>query len=841
MMKKLLGFLILAGLAIPTFGQIKSPEEFLGYPLGSRFTPHHKIISYFQHLQEKSPGKMKYITYGETYEGRPLTVAFISSEENISRLENIRNNNLALAGFGNSGSGDENQPGIVWMSYNVHGNEASSSEASMLTAYELLSSNIPQIKEWLSKLLIVIDPCLNPDGRDRYVNWQNSVRGVRENPHVFSREHNEPWPGGRPNHYYFDLNRDWAWQSQIESQKRMELYNKWLPQIHIDFHEQGYNSPYYFAPAAEPFHEVITNWQREFQTTIGRNNAKYFDKHGWLYFTRERFDLLYPSYGDTYPTYKGAIGMTYEQAGHSLAGTAVITSDKDTLTLYDRLLHHHTTGLSTIEITAQNVQQVMKEYVKYYQNAVQSPPGKYKSFLIKADKGDRLKRLKTLLQKNQIKWDYASANSKLNGYRYSTGKTENISIEKGDVVININQPNANLISVLFEPNTVLSDSATYDITAWALPYAYGLETYGLSSIVNTDSKNTPEEKFSQAEANAYAYAINWTGLNSSVALSELLQKGVKVRFSEEPFKIGNKEFERGTLLITRTGNSGVSGKLYQYVQEASEIAGIEFYSLSTGFADKGFDIGSGSVKMIHAPRIGLVSGDRVSSLNMGEIWHFLDHDLKYPVNIITVDQLNQNVLNQIDVLILPEGNYDYFSNKQRNELLKSWVSSGKKLIVIGRMVSALAGADWGLKLKTEEKKQGDKKDTQDYSVLRRYANRERESIAEMNPGSVFKLEMDNSHPLAYGFGDHYYTLKQNSTLFEFLDGNGWNVGVMKKNSQVAGFAGYKLKEKLQDGLVFGELQRGRGTVVIMGDNPLFRSFWENGKLLFANALFLSGQ
>lgn len=839
-MRKIFSVILLAVLWLPSLAQLKSPEEFLGYPLGSRFTPHHKIVAYFQYLQQQAPQKMKYMTYGETYEGRPLTVAFISSEQNIARLEEIRTVNLAMAGFGQSAAAFQNHPAIVWMSYNVHGNEASSSEASMLTAYELLSGNIPQVKEWLNKLVIAIDPCLNPDGRDRYVNWQNSVRGVKANPHVFTREHNEPWPGGRPNHYYFDLNRDWAWQSQIESQKRMELYNKWLPQIHIDFHEQGYNNPYYFAPAAEPFHEVITDWQREFQTRIGINNAKYFDKHGWLYFTRERFDLLYPSYGDTYPTYKGAIGMTYEQAGHSLAGTAVITSGGDTLTLYDRLLHHHTTGLSTIEITAENADKVKEEFRKYYNNAVQSPPGKYKSFLIKADNGDRLKRLKQLLNRNQIQWDYAASAAKLTGYRYFTGKTENVTIDKGDIVINLNQPNANLISVLFEQNTALSDSNTYDITAWALPYVFGLETYGLNTYLGTDSKNAPEEKFSTNDANAYAYAINWTGVSSAKALSELLQKGVKVRFAEEPFRIGDKDFSRGTLIITRAGNAAAGNKLFQYVQEATEIAGIEFYAISTGFVDKGYDMGSGSVRMIRAPRIGLFSGDRVSSLNMGEIWHFFDQELNYPLNIITVDQLSQNTLNQFDVLILPDGNYDYFTNKQRNELLKNWVSAGNKLIVLGRMASLMTEGDWGLKMKKEEKKD-EKKDKPGYDLLKRYEDRERSSLAESNPGSIFRVELDNTHPLAFGFEDYYFTLKQNASLFEFIEGNGWNVGVLKKNSRVAGFVGSKLNDKLQDGLVFGELRKGRGSVIVFGDNPLFRSFWESGKLLFSNAVFLCGQ
>jgi hypothetical protein len=235
----------------------------------------------------------------------------------------------------------------------------------MKTAFCMLDPANTKTKNWLKNELVIMDPCINPDGRDRYVNWFNSVVSIVPNPQTAAREHQEPWPGGRTNHYNFDLNRDWAWQSQQESRFRLKLYNEWLPMVHVDFHEQGFNEPYYFAPAAEPFHEVITPWQREFQLLIGKNNAKYFDANGWLYFTKERFDLLYPSYGDTYPTYNGAIGMTFEQGGIR-GGLAVINEDGDTLTLADRLEHHYTTGLSTVEIASNNSSKLVSEFKKYF-------------------------------------------------------------------------------------------------------------------------------------------------------------------------------------------------------------------------------------------------------------------------------------------------------------------------------------------------------------------------------------------------------------------------------------------------------------------------------------------
>ncbi|HET7896603.1 MAG TPA: M14 metallopeptidase family protein, partial [Flavisolibacter sp.] len=311
-----------------TIAQPPTPEQFLGYKVGTHFTPHHRIVDYFQAVAAASPSTVKLQQYGTTNEGRPLMVAFVSSAQNVANLETIRSQNLALTN--KNGTPSANQPVIVWLSYNVHGNEPASSEAAMLTLYALVDPANAQTQQYLQNTLVVLDPCINPDGRDRYVNWYNSVVGTQYNPSPSAREHNEPWPRGRANHYNFDLNRDWAWQTQKETRQRMALYNQWLPQVHVDFHEQGYNQPYYFAPAAEPFHEVITKWQRDFQSAIGRNHAKYFDRNGWLYFTKERFDLLYPSYGDTYPIYNGAIGMTYEQGGIG-AGLGVLTSNGDTL------------------------------------------------------------------------------------------------------------------------------------------------------------------------------------------------------------------------------------------------------------------------------------------------------------------------------------------------------------------------------------------------------------------------------------------------------------------------------------------------------------------------------
>jgi hypothetical protein len=382
--------------------------------------------------------------YGETNEGRELVLAFVSSPENMARLEAIRSNNLGLAGIGGSGSAEQ-APAIVWFSYNVHGNETSSSEAAMMTLYALTDPANTQTKEWLKNTVVVIDPCINPDGRDRYVNWFNGMVGKEANADAAAREHAEPWPGGRSNHYNFDLNRDWAWQTQVESRQRLKEYSRWLPQVHVDFHEQGSNEPYYFAPAADPFHEVITPWQRDFQVMIGKNNAKYFDSNGWLFFTKERFDLLYPSYGDTYPIYNGSIGMTFEQGGGGRAGLAIVKADGDTLTLLDRATHHYTTGLSTIETASKNRQKLIDEYRKYFEDGRNAKGAEYKAYVLTSGDENKIRSIIQLLEQNGIEYGTVS-NKNFHGFNYNTGKDESYADEGFHVAVSAYQSKSVLAS-----------------------------------------------------------------------------------------------------------------------------------------------------------------------------------------------------------------------------------------------------------------------------------------------------------------------------------------------------------------------------------------------------------
>ncbi|MEO5984383.1 MAG: M14 family metallopeptidase [Ferruginibacter sp.] len=832
-MKKLILFLFIIALQQVVAQNLKSPAQFLGYALGEKFTPHYKIVNYFQHAASSMPQMIKLQEYGQTYEGRPLMLAIISSPENISRLEDIRKNNLRLSGQLAGLAGDVNGPAIIWLSYNVHGNEASSSEVSMRTLYELLTPADLRTTGWLKNTVIIIDPCLNPDGRDRYVNWFNQVSGKQANPNADAREHDEPWPRGRYNHYQFDLNRDWAWQSQVETQQRIKIYNQWMPSIHVDFHEQYPGSPYYFAPAAEPFHEVITPFQRSFQNVIGQNHAKYFDANGWLYFTKEIFDLFYPAYGDTYPIYNGAIGMTYEQAGHSLAGLSYAMAD-DTLTLKDRIDHHFTTSMSTIETASGNATRLNSEFKKYFDDGRTNGNGIYKTYIVSGANASKLNTLMELFERNNITFGRAGKKITIKGYNYFNGKEENYTTKENDLMISSFQPKAAFLKVLFEPQSKLSDSATYDITAWALPYAYGLQAYGVKEKL-IPIPITPEQPVGVLATNAYGYLIDYTSFNDGKMLAALLKNGFKVRFAEKDFIYKGKSFRKGSLVILRKGNES---KLIM-LSGLSALYNSNVTPVLSGFMESGFDFGSDKLHLLKKPVVAMLTGSKVSSTASGEVWHFFDQQMDYPISLINSEELSNISLKNFDVIIFPDGNYKNLTEKDGNVELKSWLRQGGKIIAMENAVAQMSAGEWGIKLKKEEEeKPEDKKPT--YADIKKFENRERDGIKNNIQGAIYKVELDNTHPLAFGYPSTYFTLKLDGNLYDFLK-NGWNVGVIKKDNQVAGFVGSKLKEKIKDGTVIAVQSFGRGTIIYFADDPLFRSFWENGKLLFTNAIFFAGQ
>jgi hypothetical protein len=843
MKKLLLLSLFIFSITICSWAQIQTPEQFLGYKPGDRFTPHHRMVDYFEYVAANNPN-IKLIQYGETNEKRPLIVAILSSSENMANLEQIRTDNLKRTGM-MDGDPSTSVP-INWMSFNVHGNESVGMEAAISSFYTLANPENATSQEWLKNQVVIIDPCINPDGRDRYSNWYNQKMNTTLQPDLQSVEHNEPWPGGRANHYLFDLNRDWAWQVQVETQARMKLYNQWMPQLHLDFHEQGINNPFYMAPAAEPLHEQLTPWQHEFQDTFGRNTAKYFDEAGRFYFTKERFDILYPSYGDSYPMFNGAIGMTIEQGGGGQAGRGGFNAVGDTVTLSYRIQGHYTAAMSATEVTSKNAEKLLSEFTKFFDENSSSPRGQYKSFVIKGESNPaQVAKLLELLDKNGIRYGKAGAKSGLKGYAYGTGKSESFATTDKDIIINAYQPKAVLTQILFEPNPALHDSITYDITSWAMPYAYGLEAYAVETRVNAaGAYEKPAFSANVAGKTPVAYIANWNGTRDAAFLSALLTADIRVKYNEFPFEVEGKSFPAGSLMITKGGNEYVPN-FDQKVVEIANKFGVTLATTMSGYVDKGKDFGSPNIRIIQAPKVALVGGQGTNSLNYGALWHFFEKDINYPLVNLELEDMGRYDLSKYTVLIMPSMRGGGLS-KSAEENVMEWVRGGGKLIAIDGALNLFANKE-GFDLKTfdsdDEKKAAQKKldSLAKEERLAPYQEGERIAISGGAAGAIYQITMDETHPLGYGTGGKYYALKNNSSKFAFLN-NGANAGIIANNEAYrTGYIGFKIKSTMGESMAIGVERAGRGEIVYFVDDPIFRGFWESGKLILSNAIFMVGQ
>lgn len=816
------------------FGQIKSPDAFLPN-YGKTVTYYHQVEDYFKHLTNNSKN-IQHLQYGVTPQERALNVYFISSEENLKNLEAHRKNHLYEVGLFPTKTNTVVDKNILWLSFNVHGNEIGSIESSLKIAYELLKEDNSITQSWLKDNIIIMDPCLNPDGFARYANWLRDISGSKTHPGLADREHMEPWPGGRQNHYVFDLNRDWAWQTQPESQLRMDLYHQWMPMIHADVHEMGYNEPYFFPPAAEPFHEQISDFQRNFHKKVGELTSKKFDKEGWLYYSGERFDLFYPSYGDTYPSFNGAIGMTYEQGGIG-AGRAVQMKNGEILTIQDRIDHHTTAILAVIELSQVMKDELRKNFRDYFKQSRQKPKGVYQTYVIK--NSPKNLELLTLFNRNRIEANFANETRKLSGYHYQSDKSKNFTVEPDDLIIQTDQPRAVLTQVLMEPHHKLADSLSYDITAWALPLAYGVEAYALKNKTIFQTKTSSNTFLEERPlATVYAFYVPWNNRTSAKILSELHQQKIKTRYCQKPSKLGGISLERGTLIITKADNISIENfeiKVATTLKQKSD-----FGILQTGFGEQGGDLGGENYPLLVAPKIMLLGGYGVSNIDFGQVWFYLDQVVEYPVSVVELQHFSSIPWGEYNTLILPSGWYNF--NELQMKTIDDFILKGGKVIAMDFALTLFEDREGYLltSFTTDDEKSIAKKERDEEVLRNRYLDfesNERRSISQMVPGAIVENRIDTTHPLGYGLGDRYFSLKTSERNFKLLK-NAQNVVFVPKNYTHFGFIGGKLKKKLEETVTFAVDNKGSGKVIYMIDNPLFRGFWENGNLLFSNALFL---
>jgi len=833
-------------------GSIQSPAEFLGYEPGEHFTFHHKVMDYFKYLDENSE-KLTFHKYAETYEGRGLYYALITSEVNQSDIEAIKRENKRLS------NPDElndtmaemllkNQPVIVWLSYNVHGNEASSSEAAMQTAYRMVAAQDNETQAMLDGTVVIIDPMLNPDGRDRYVYYYKTARSGILNKDAFDLEHDEPWPGGRTNHYWFDLNRDWTWLVHPESRGRIEVYQEWMPQVHLDLHEQGFNSNYFTMPGTTPRNHLLPDDYEKWAEAFGNGVIEEFDKHNINYATREAFDFFYPGYGSSYPSLMGAIGMLAEQGGHSRGGRAVETEDGYVLTLRQRIFDHYTNSIATIRTAVNNREALLNYFRSFFME--NSQKNETKTYFLADNPNDYTYELLNILLQHGVEIERLSESLQMDVNNYWNDRPSKKQFKAGDFVIKMDQPKRTFINTLLKKQMTFKDSVMYDMSTWSAPMAYDVDAYWTQDNINqqTITVNEPLTYPSGVENKEakYAYVIDWKQRYAPNALAELWDRGYRVRTAVKPFTKAGQTYSRGSIIVLIGRNYDKKTTIAEDMQAIADNKQVLIKGFDTGRMDDGIDLASRSSEPVEKPKVALLTDSPVNSYTAGQIWFLMEQWTDFGISRLRMDAFKNINIDEYNVIIIPDtwGPLSVELDSVQISRLKGWVTRGGTLIASGN--SALyftnkASGFTNLELTKAENNNSDKEtDKIDPAAYTRFEARVDSSGLKRVPGTALRGFLDTSHPLAFGLDEKTYVLKFDNDAI--VPSTSWQlVGYYDKNPDEilrSGYISRENKKKLSGHAFAGVQPTGSGNVIFLVDNTQYRMFWVGTARLMQNAVLL---
>ena len=829
---------------------IPSPAAFLGYELGEQLTLHADVAAYLKALDAASD-RITMHEYGRTYERRPLYYLVVTSPANHARLDEIRQNNLRLAEGEALSDADADaliasQPVIPWLSYNVHGNEASSTEAAMQVAYRLAAGQDEAVTSLLDAAVIILDPCLNPDGRDRFAYWNRTMQNHLVNTNDDDMEHYEPWPGGRTNHYWFDLNRDWVWLVHPESQGRIAAYQQWLPQVHVDYHEMGSNSNYFTMPGTTPRNLNLPDEYDDWAETFGQANAAAFDQHRINYFTRESFDFFYPGYGSSYPSNMGGIGMLTEQG--SADGLAVETNDGYVLTLRQGIFDHYTTSFATLRASVDNREALLRYYRRFFTQ--QTNESNTAAYLLADDSGmGYTYDVVDMLMKHGVRVERASASFTVRDARgYRDGQAASRTFEAGTFIVSTDQPRHVFVNTILQRQMAIEDSVMYDMATWAAPLAYNLDaawTTTAPTVQSTTLTEAPAPPSGVTNPGAqYAYVIDWRQRNAPKALAMLWEAGYRVRSARKTFGDGTNTFARGSLVVLLGRNYDKLAQAQADVERIAREAGVAIVGMDSGRMAEGIDLASNDSRPVKKPKVGVLADRPFSTYTTGQLWYLFDRETGLGVTRIRGDWLSFVTLSDYDVLVIPGGNLSSVVDSAQVGRLQAWVRDGGTLVATESSALYLTKNRSGLtrvELASDQKEEDDDEDDEPPpSAYTPYAARGDSTGLARIPGSAFNGWLDETHPLAFGLPDRLYSLKFITDALEPSE-NLETVGYYEKDAAGLLASGYASQENLGKlaGKAFAAVQEmGQGRVVFLVDNTQYRMFWIGPARLMQNAVML---
>lgn len=798
---------------------IPTPKSIIRHEVGEWHVTHDKLVQYMYALAEASD-RIHIVETGETFEGRPLLLLTITSTNNHTNLENIRTKHIRATE--NDDVLDTEGPVVVYQGFSIHGNEPSGANAGLLVAYYLAAAQGQIIDDLLNNTVILFDPSYNPDGLQRFAYWANTNKNIQLNPDPNDREYSEVWPGGRTNHYWFDLNRDWLPVQLPESRARIKTFHKWLPNILTDHHEMGTNSTFFFQPGIPSrTHPLTPELNQKLTKSIGDYHAKALDKIGSLYYSEESFDDYYYGKGSTFPDINGGIGILFEQAssrGH------VQESNNGILTFPFTIKNQFTAALSTLE-AAKNMRKELLEYqYNFFKNARAEGKKESTKAILFGDEKDAAKtyHLAEILKRHHITIHDLESDVEINGKRFKKGYS---------YLVPKNQKNTRLINAMFEKRTTFQDSLFYDISAWTFPLAFNLD------YEDTTTKNAGNEvKTLQHKSGGvinksdYAYLFEWHEYYAPKLLNAILSNGLRAKVSMKQFKSNGKAYDYGTIMIPAKNQKLSSDEIYDVLNKAAQESHLLIDAVSTGLND-GIDLGSNNFSSLKKPQVALLVGSGMSSYDAGEIWHALD--TRYDITVTKLDTKNfrRADLSRYNAIIMVNSNSALDDNGAKK--LKSWIENGGTLIAYRNALKWLNNKKlFKIDFKTNP------------LTAKNVSFEQRRNFrgAQVIGGAIFEAELDRSHPINFGYKNDKLALFRNTSLFVKPDKNSYNNPIQyTENPLLSGYISKQNLDSLSQTVPLKIRGLGRGSIIGFTDNTNFRAFWYGTNKLLMNAIFFREQ
>lgn len=807
---------------------IPTPRQFLGYDPGSRYTRHDQLVAYFNELARHS-NKLKVQEIGRSYEGRPLLIATVTSESNHGRLDSLRRQHATLVDPAQPRSAAGDSPVVVWLGYSVHGNETSSGEAAMLTAYYLVASRSAETQQWLQNAVVLFDPAQNPDGRDRAANWHNAWTSSPASADPADKEHVEPFPQGRTNHYFTDLNRDWLALTQQESRPKIEVFHQWYPNVQIDFHEMGKDSTYYFEPSPASMHSpLIPAASYEFNKTLAKYHAASLDALGSLYYTGENYDNFSPVYGSTYPDFHGAVGVTVEQAS---SRGRVQESVNGLLTFPFTIRNQVATGLGTVRGAVAERQGLFDLQKSFFQSALKQARQQPLESFVFGDVHDPslTRKLLELLLLHRIEVRELTTSVTVDGKRFEPGSA---------YVVHAEQPQFRLVHSIFADTPSIKGDVFYGSTSYAIAPAYGLAFAGSKGRINGGARveRVPEASGAvRGGAAGFAYVVDWRDRNAARALQALQAKGLSTRAAFQPFTAvtadGDVAFGAGSVVVPVAGQTLQGTALFDAVQQAAREASVQVHVLASGRSRNGIDLGSDGIKALRAPKVALVMGEGVNATEIGSAWFVLDQHLQLPASKIDPSQLGKVALDRYTTIVLSGGKYEGIDDAAV-AALKRWINAGGSLVTYG------SASRWAIEKKLAAGESLAAEETPADGGRKAFGDQRDIAAIERVSGNILSADVDTSHPLGFGVpGPALAVNKENAVVLQPSANPYSTVVRIDPQPQVNGYLSDRNRSRVAGSAWLLVSPQGQGNVVLFADDPAHRKYWHGTERLLVNALF----